>query len=127
MKSRAEIPFAFVLDYLERKDPQVRRMFGCFAIYLEEKLVLVLRKRQDHLRDNGVWLATRHEHHESLQRVFPSMRPVYLLGNKPSAWQNIPETADDFEESVVTACELVMKNDPRIGIIPKRKRSVRKR
>jgi hypothetical protein len=30
--------------------------------------------------------------------------------------------ADDFEESVNKVCELVLKNDPRIGRIPAKKK-----
>jgi hypothetical protein len=92
-------------------------------------MVLILRNRKDHPHDNGVWLATASEHHEELKKIFPNMRSVRLLGGKTSAWQNLPSSADDFEESVMEVCELVLRNDPRIGKIPnaKKKNSVRKR
>jgi hypothetical protein len=122
MGSEKKMPFAFVLDYLYTREPIVRPMFGSFAVYIQDKLVLVLRKRTTHPRDNGVWLATSHEHHESLHSIFPYLRPVFLLGNKPSAWRNIPDDAPDFEEAVIMACELIGQNDPRIGVFP-RKRS----
>ena len=104
-------------------------MFGCHAIYLGEKIVLILRNRNDEKHDNGVWLATTEEHHITLKKIFPSMRSIGVLGGKTSAWQNIPSDADDFEESVMTACEMVLKNDPRIGKIPKgkNKKTIRKR
>ncbi len=121
MKKLSEVPFDFILDRLERLSPVVKPMFGCHAVYLEEKIILIMRKKQNDGHDNGVWVATSHEHHSSLKRLFPSMRPIRLFGSKPSAWQNIPEEADDFEESVLRACEMVLKNDPRIGRIPQRK------
>jgi hypothetical protein len=103
-------------------------MFGCFAIYIGKKMVLILRKRDEHQYDNGVWLAASPEHYVDLKELFPSMRPVRILGAKTTAWQNIPPSADDFEESVMHACELILKNDPRIGKIPKpKKKPLRKR
>jgi hypothetical protein len=104
-------------------------MFGCFAVYHGSKLVLILRDRKDHAHDNGVWLATTHQYHESLKKAFPSMRPIRLLGENTSAWQNLPVTAEDFEESVMLACEMILKNDPRIGKTPqsKKKKDLRKR
>ncbi|HEX8041866.1 MAG TPA: hypothetical protein VF490_22120 [Chryseosolibacter sp.] len=122
MKKTSRVQFDFVLDRLEPLSPLVRPMFGCHAVYLGEKMVLITRKKETERHDNGVWIATAVEHHASLKKIFPSMRPIRLFGTKPSAWQNIPEDADDFEESVLTACELILKNDPRIGKIPVRKK-----
>lgn len=92
-------------------------MFGCYAVYVRKKMVLILRDRKDHLHDNGVWIATGEEHHAGLKEIFPNMRSIRLLGKK-SAWQNLPSTADDFETSAIQACEMILKNDPRIGKIP---------
>jgi hypothetical protein len=130
IKKIVSIPFDFVLDRLDGSSPIVRPMFGCHAIYLGEKIVLILRSKDDDSKyDNGVWVATTEEHHFSLKKIFPSMRPIRIFGGKTSAWQNIPADADDFEESVITACEMVLKNDPRIGKIPggKKKKNIRKR
>jgi hypothetical protein len=129
IKKNIEIPFSFVLERLQACSPEVKPMFGCFAIYHAGKMVLILRHRKDHTHDNGVWLATSQEHHDSLKAIFPSLRSVRLLGSKKTAWQNLPAAADDFEESVTLACELILKNDPRIGKIPqsKKKKIVRKR
>lgn len=116
-KKATDIPFAFVLEKLEARSPVVRPMFGCHAIYLGEKIVLILRQKKDEQSDNGVWLATTPEHHASLQKTFPCMRSIRLMGTRVSSWQNIPLDADDFEECVVRACELILKNDVRIGKI----------
>ena len=47
-------------------------MFGCLAVYIEDKIVLILRDKREAISDNGVWLATTEEHHESLRREFGS-------------------------------------------------------
>jgi hypothetical protein len=99
-------------------------MFGCTAIYVGEKIVLILRQKPSYERDNGVWLATTEEHHASLREEFPNMRSIGLLGKEITGWQVLPMDAPDFEESALRACELVIAGDPRIGKIPQsRKRS----
>ena len=59
---------------------RTRPMFGCLAVYVEDKIVLILRDKRDKTADNGVWLATTEEHHESLRREFPMMRSIQVLG-----------------------------------------------
>lgn len=43
-----------------------------------------------------------------------------MFGPGPTGWQILPLDADDFEESVLKACQLVLKNDVRIGKVPKK-------
>jgi hypothetical protein len=120
VKKEKVIPFDFVVQELDRLRPTVRSMFGCFAVYVDIKIMLMLRNRPDHLEDNGVWVATADEHHDSLKKILPSMRPIKLLG-KVSKWQNLPVDSDDFEENVMKVCQLILKGDVRIGTIPKSK------
>ncbi len=102
-------------------------MFSCFAVYVGEKIVFALRDRPTATADNGVWLATTVEHHESLRVEFPSMRSVGVLGaGGVTGWQILPVDAPDFEESAVRACELVIAGDPRIGKVPTVKRVKRR-
>jgi hypothetical protein len=121
------IPFEFVLEELDRIHPRVKPMFGCYAIYVGEKLVLILRQRNDFIDDNGVWLAVLHEHHASLKKDFPCMRSVRLLGSPETVWQNISADQDDFEELVLKACHFILKSDVRIGKVPKQKKKLRKK
>jgi hypothetical protein len=116
---RKPVPFEFVLDELASLAPTTRPMFGANAVYLGERMVLILRERDTHPEDNGVWFPTAQEHHASLRPLFPSMRPVELLGGRGGAWQILPADAPDFEQSVVRLCELVAQGDPRIGKAPK--------
>jgi len=125
MKSPKTIPFDFVLEALFAADPQVRPMFGGYAIYVNEKIVLMLRKRDTYPHDNGVWVATSHTHHESLRKELPSMRTIRLFGQPESGWQNLPEEAPDFEETVMHACRLILKGDERIGKVPDRKKKTK--
>jgi hypothetical protein len=117
-KQRKARPYEFVLEALAPLAPWTRPMFGCLAVYVEEKIVLVLRDKRDGTQDNGVWLATTPEHHESLRRDFPNMRSIQVLGKKVTGWQVLPADAPDFEEAVQRACDLIIARDPRIGKVP---------
>jgi hypothetical protein len=127
IKPRKAAPFEFVLDTLSALGPRTRPMFGCLAVYIGPKIVLVLRDKAGGSPDNGVWLATTPEHHESLRREFPNMRSIGVLGEDVTSWQVLPADAPDFEEAALRACELIAARDPRIGKVPKKKRSTRAR
>jgi hypothetical protein len=115
------VPFPFILENLSRLPYSVKAFFGCHAVYVGDKILLAMRNKKGHPRDNGVWIATFIEHHASLQEILPAMRSIELFGKAPTTWQNLPLAAPDFEESVNTLCELILKRDPRIGRVPAKK------
>jgi hypothetical protein len=122
VKPRSAVPFEFVLDALAVTGYRTRPMFGCLAVYVRSKIVLVLRDKPATPESNGVWLATTKDHHESLLSVFPNMRSIPVLGPGVTGWQILPADSPDFEEAAVRACELVLAGDPRIGKTPKEKK-----
>jgi hypothetical protein len=124
-KKNRKVPFDFVLAELADLDPWTRPMFGCTAVYVEERIVFVLRDKSD--QDTGVWVATAKEHHASLRLEMPNMRSIKVFGVGETAWQVLPADADDFEESVLRACALVLASDPRVGKVPKAKYRERQR
>ena len=126
-KPRKPIAHAFVLDAIACVSPWTRPMFGCIAIYIGDKIVLILRDKPTYPADNGVWLATTQAHHSSLREEFPHMRSVQLFGKAVTDWQVLPADSVDFEETALRACELVLAGDPRIGKVPDSRRSKRPR
>jgi hypothetical protein len=108
-----------VLDALAAASPRTRPMFGCLAVYVEDKIVLVLRDKGGNSPDNGVWLATTKDHHESLRREFPNMRSIQVLGKKVTGWQVLAADTSDFEQTALRACELILAKDYRIGKVPR--------
>jgi hypothetical protein len=88
--------------------------------------MLILRNKETHTDDNGVWISTRTEHHATLKKIFPSMRSINVLGIGETNWQILPVDEDNFEESALKVCELILKGDPRIGNIPKSKKKKKK-
>ncbi len=119
--SKKKIPFDFVIDRLFAASPVVRPMFGAFGIYVGPKIYLALRQKEEHTEDNGVWVSTLHEHHDGLKALMPSLRQVQVLGGN-SAWLIVPEDHPDFETHANMICDLILRNDPRLGSVPKKKK-----
>jgi len=125
-KQPKPVPHRFVLDTIAPLLPYTRPMFGCLATYVKDKIVLILRDKPENTADNGVWLATTEEHHESLRREFPNMRSIQVLGKPVTGWQLLPADAPDFEQAALRACELILAGDPRIGKVPGSRRPAKK-
>ena len=121
---KKKIPFEFILDYLHPLEITIKPMFGCHALYSNGKILLIVRKKEDHPDSNGVWIATEKAHHVSLKNEFPNLESIQILnnGNGTTGWQMIHENNKNFEESVIHICNLILKNDTRIGRIPKIKK-----
>ena len=112
------VPFAWVLDELASLDPVTRPMFGSTAVYARGKIVFCLRQKGKDA-DDGVWVATTREHHESLRRALPSLRSIAVFGTGDTGWQVLSAEGESFEDEALRACALVRANDPRIGKVPK--------
>jgi hypothetical protein len=123
-RPRKLIPHEFVLEAIASVSPWTRPMFGCLAVYVDEKIVLALRDKTDHPEDNGVWLATTKEHHESLRCAFPDLRSIQVLGKGVTGWQVLPADAANFEEEALSICESIVCGDPRIGKLPEGRRTI---
>src|ERR1700723_1830616 len=93
-------------------------MFGCLAIYVNDKIVLILRDKPKSTADNGVWLPATPRTPPSVRREFPNMRSIQVFGKRVTGWQVLPVDAPDFESAALRACELVLAGDLRIGKIP---------
>jgi hypothetical protein len=123
VKPRRAVPHQFVLDAIAELSPTTRSMFGCLAVYVADKIVLILRDKRENTADNGVWLATTKDHHDSLRREFPNIRSIEVLGKGVTNWQVLPADAPDFEEAALRACECILAADPRIGKVPGARRA----
>ncbi len=88
-------PYPFVLEALAPLAPEVRRMFSGFAVYIGDRIVLMLRDHTQSPQDNGMWLVLSESVNPddpSLRQEFPSLRPIELLHGKISHWLLIPAT-----------------------------------
>jgi len=120
---RKPIPYPFILEALAPLSPEVRPMFSGHAVYIQDKIVFMLRDHPKSPEDNGLWLVFAEDFDEShdpksLRHEFPSIRPIQLLGGKIKHWLLLPSDAEDFEPSTLHACDLALAHDPRLGRIP---------
>ena len=85
MKKVKTIPFDFVLEALESMHPRVNPMFGCHAIYIGEKIMLIVRLKQPEDPDNGIWVARSPEDNQSLnESVYKAFRKLHYSPIKES-------------------------------------------
>ncbi|MFZ2021923.1 MAG: hypothetical protein WBA18_17705 [Terracidiphilus sp.] len=114
-----------MLEALAPLDPEVRRMFSGFAVYLGDRIVCMLRNSDKSPRDNGVWLVLSEGTDPSdakLRREFPSLRSIELLGGKIGHWLLLPADGPGFETEALHACDLLLHHDRRFGRIPASRR-----
>jgi hypothetical protein len=124
-KPKQKAPHAFVVDALMPLNPEVRRMFSGFAVYLGDRIVCMLRDHPKSPRDNGVWLVLSENTNPKdpeLRREFPSIRSIELLGDKIGHWLLIPSDGPGFEMEALHACDLLLRHDARFGRIPQSRR-----
>ena len=118
---RRSAPYPFIIEALASLEPEVRPMFSGFAVYVGEKIVLMLRDSPKHPEDNGVWLVfseTANLADPAIRRDFPSLRLINMLGGKIAHWRLIPADSSSFESEALHACELLLKHAARFGRIP---------
>ena len=125
MKSTSSVkkqaPFPFVLEELVSIRPTVKQMFGFTHVYLDDKLLFSLRDSINKPASNGMWLYTNAEHIESLGREFPQLSRRYLWRSGRNAWVILASKLEHFEEYVLKACDLILRGDPRIGRVSRRR------
>jgi hypothetical protein len=125
-RPKAKPPYRFVVEALAPLQPEVRRIFSGYAVYVGNLLVFILREHGDAPQDNGVWLVlseATEAGNPALRRELPSLRKIEMLGSKIRHWLVIPSDGVDFEAEALRACELVLRRDARVGRVPKSRRS----
>ena len=123
---RRTAPYPFVLEALYPLGPEVRPMFSGLAVYVDDRIVLMLRDSPKKPADNGVWLVFSESANladSGISRDFPSIRDIELLGGKIAHWRLIPADSPTFESEALHACELLLKGDRRFGRIPQSRKS----
>lgn len=93
-----------------------RRMFGSLAAYLNGLLVLVLSDAEEPWR--GVLVPTERESHAALIAEFSSLVPHPILPK----WLYLPESAPSFERDAQRLVQRIRLLDPRIGVVPEKRR-----
>jgi hypothetical protein len=126
-KRNREIPFEFILDELGDFVTDIKPMFGAWGLYHEHKILMILRKKQKPDVDTGMWLAVTDGCHAEIRKELPQLRDLMMFGPGPTSWQVLGEDLPDFEETALKICDLVLKEDRRIGRTPKTRLKAKKR
>ena len=115
-------PLLWVVESLMEKPSYLQKpMFGCLAIYLHGRLMLVLASGQEPW--NGLLIPTEHQFHDAIVKEFQEVVQHSVL----KKWLYLPEATEDFETVASDIIEAVRMNDQRFGVEPKEKGSKRKR
>lgn len=99
----------------ERTDYNQKKMFGCEAAYLGDRLVLVVADGKEPW--NGILLPTERDCHEDLMSLFTHLRPHEVLGK----WLYLSQTDPTFEETALEIVSRIDAEDPRFGVLVERK------
>ncbi len=99
----------------------LRSMFGTKAVYLDGRLTLCFSTGEEPWR--GVLVATDHVRQQSLRAEFPDLTPHPILPK----WLYLAEVADDFERLAEKLVRLARARDPRIGVVPKPRKTAKPR
>ncbi len=98
---------------------RIKPMFGAWGLYHDFKILMILRKKQKPDSDTGMWLAVTDGCHAEIRKEVPQLRDLKMFGDGPTSWQVLGEDLPDFEETALKICALVLKEDRRIGRVPK--------
>ena len=109
------LPYDFVLRMLYPVRPTVKKMFGCYGLFVENKNILLLRDVQHNPEFNGVFVATQPEYFEALSSEIHTSQMDFDIDGSHHSWIFISEDLGDFQEKVQKACDLIKNGDSRIG------------
>lgn len=110
-----KVPYDFAIRYLYPLRPQIKKMLGCYGLFVNKKLLLLLRNRNNQPEFNGIFVATQPQFFDSLQNDIHVSHMLFDIDGVPHTWVFLSEDLPDFDEKVKKACELIKAGDERIG------------
>jgi len=90
-----------------------RARFGCTAVYLHGRMVLVLCSGEEAW--NGLLIPTDHQFHDGIMKHYRGVVQHPVL----KKWLYLPEASEDFESMAMEIVEAIRMNDQRFGVKPK--------
>jgi len=86
-------------------------MFSCLAVYLGERLVLVLANQEEPW--NGILLPTSREFHQELMAKYSALHSHGVLGK----WLYVSQTHPEFESLGNSLVEEILKGSSLVGVL----------
>jgi len=116
------MPYEFFIELLYPLPLRLKKMFGVDSYYIGEKIVFALRKKDTLLEDNGIWIASKLEHHQKLKHQINGLHTIKSYGIK--SWLVLPEGFEYFEEEANKLANLIKNNSELVGNLtkPRKKR-----
>lgn len=112
--------YEFFFDQMHSLPIVQKRMFGIESYYLGPKIILGVSTSEKWPEDIGIWVSAPPESHNKLLPLLKGYRFLKRIPTKK--WILLPEDSDSFEEDAGVIADLIMKNSPWIGTIPKPKK-----
>jgi hypothetical protein len=120
-KQQSKNPLMWVVDPIMEEPSYIdRAWFGCRAIYLHGRLMLVLCSGEEPW--NGLLIATEKELHDSIRQDFETLVQHPVL----KKWLYLPENSEDFESVSAEIVEAVRIGDQRFGVEPRERKRWKK-
>ena len=117
-KKKPQNPLLWVVDSIMDEAGYIdRAWFGCRAIYLHGRLMLVLCLGEEPW--NGLLIATGHEFHDSIRDDFDQVVQHPVL----KKWMYLAEASEDFETMSTELVEAIRTGDHRFGVEPRERKS----
>lgn len=117
-RARPAVPWDWLVDDLcARPDCVERRLFGCHAFYLGEKIVAVFAAGEEPW--NGILWPVPWESHAELRGAHTELRPHPVLGK----WLYLPGESDTFEPLARALLARILRGDPLLGVVPQPRRA----
>jgi hypothetical protein len=121
-KKTPKNPLLWVVDPIMDEPSYIdRAWFGCRAIYLHGRLMLVLCSGEEPW--NGLLIPTEKEFHDSIRQEFEDVVQHPVL----KKWLYLPENSEDFEAVVMDIVEAIRIGDQRFGVEPKPRASKKRK
>jgi len=115
-------PLLWIVESLMEEPSYLEKpMFGCLAIYLYGRLMLVLASGEEPW--NGLLIPTEHQFHDAIVKEFNDVVQHPVL----KKWLYLPEATEDFETVASDIVDAVRMNDQRFGVELQERISKRKR
>ena len=106
----------WLLEPFERHTSfSTRRMFGGLAVYLYDRLMLVLVEptKSGRWQWHGVLVCTDHAQHAAIRAGHPQLAPHEILGK----WLFLDSHHEDFEPVMTSIVAAMARNDSRFGVV----------
>jgi hypothetical protein len=116
-KKKPQNPLLWVVESIMDEPSYIdRAWFGCRAIYLHGRLMLVLCSGEEPW--NGLLIATEKEFHEDIRQEFETVVQHPVL----KKWLYLPENSENFESVSSEIVDAIRIGDERFGVEPKERK-----